>query len=108
MGQIFTYAPLEENEIRLLKILPGEAKEVIAVTIEHFSLENLPPYTALSYTWNKESDNRVIKANDHDFIVQPNLEAALRCVLFDPNLLTAAARYAFGFSAPIDRNESTH
>ena len=48
MSQTFTYAPLQESEIRLLKILPGEENEQIAVTIEHVSLESLP--SSIRYT----------------------------------------------------------
>ncbi len=41
-----------ECYIRLLRIVEGNS-DPVSVTVEPFSLEQLPPYEALSYTWGK-------------------------------------------------------
>ncbi|PMD34307.1 HET-domain-containing protein [Hyaloscypha variabilis F] len=41
-----------ERYIRLLRIVEGNS-DPVSVTVEPFSLEQLPPYEALSYTWGK-------------------------------------------------------
>jgi hypothetical protein len=45
--------PLEENEIRLLEILPGDDENLIQYRFHIVSLdhEEQVPYGALSYTW---------------------------------------------------------
>lgn len=42
---------MTENEIRLLVLQPGQDDEDIRCTLINTSLDNLPPFDAISYTW---------------------------------------------------------
>ena len=78
----FSYQPLHADEIRLLRILPGDG---IAAELEHAIVAQAPPYIALSYTWGRApyrkgrspSATYSITLNGHVFPVQENLHDAL-------------------------------
>ncbi|KAK2676523.1 hypothetical protein RAB80_008709 [Fusarium oxysporum f. sp. vasinfectum] len=48
----YQYRPIEDASIRLVRILP-ERKTMIKCEVIHVSLEQPPPYTAISYTWGR-------------------------------------------------------
>ena len=78
----FPYQPLRADEIRLLRILPGDG---IAAELEHVIIDQAPSYIALSYTWGRAPYRKgrssiatySISLNGHDFPVQENLHDAL-------------------------------
>ncbi|KAI0189593.1 heterokaryon incompatibility protein-domain-containing protein, partial [Xylaria flabelliformis] len=53
----YKYRSLDSSrlELRLLRILPGEADEELRVTIVHEYLSSSPNYVAISYAWNDDS-----------------------------------------------------
>jgi hypothetical protein len=86
----YKYAPLRENEIRLLEIQPGRDLEMISCRLVHFFLNQILKYAALSYAWGAETTDREISMDGGSLLVNPNLEGALlefrkRPVLFIPD-----------------------
>jgi len=77
MEEDYEYAPLESNEIRLLEILPGELENRIECRFRYTSLDEVPSYAAVSYTWGTETRDRPIWIDGHKLCITPNLEAAL-------------------------------
>lgn len=77
---LFPYKPLDEarNEIRLLRLHPSRdpASSVICDLV-HVSLNQAPPYEALSYTWGRPIFSERITLGGHDFIATENLKEAL-------------------------------
>lgn len=74
---LFRYKPLERNEIRLLRILPGTSP-VINCEIIHTSLDNPQKYTAISYAWGDLEDTRCIILEGHEFPVTESLWQGLQ------------------------------
>lgn len=74
------YRPLgsEHCEIRLLTLLEGDHSPMVSCRLDHYSLIDPPPYTALSYCWGKPDITKTIIVNDVKVQVTVNLEAALR------------------------------
>lgn len=74
------FEPLDpaKNEIRLLRLLPGEAGEPVRCTLHVTSLDESPKYEAISYVWGDPADTRCISVNGHCRDVTVSLEAALR------------------------------
>jgi Heterokaryon incompatibility protein (HET) len=67
------------NEIRILKVeSASRMSEPIRCRLEHTSLNDLPPYTALSYCWGSASDCRTIYVDRHSVQIRANLYYALR------------------------------
>ncbi|KAK5659022.1 hypothetical protein OQA88_1109 [Cercophora sp. LCS_1] len=81
--QHFAYAPLnnQNEEIRLLTLLPGDFDEPIHCQIVTCSLKTSPTYNALSYVWGDvttASDPRnTVLLDSHSFSVTANLLSAL-------------------------------
>jgi len=82
-AQTYQYKPLdpEKNEIRLLRMryAPGNS---ILCEIFHTTVENAPPYHALSYAWGDKSSIQIISVfsvpmNNGAVLVTPNLKHAL-------------------------------
>jgi len=63
--------------IRLIDLYPGAPNDIIECNISAYSLDDLPAYEALSYTWGKGA-SRLIVCNGQSISAQENLEAALR------------------------------
>ncbi|CZR51319.1 uncharacterized protein PAC_01194 [Phialocephala subalpina] len=72
------YMPLDtdRNEIRLLKLLPGDGD--VYCNLEHASLINPPEFCALSYCWGDLNITATITINDVAVQITANLESALR------------------------------
>jgi len=67
------------REFRLLKILHAEDHEVPMICkLEHYSMNDPPFYTALSYQWGDPSQWRVIDVDGTRYPVGLNLDSALR------------------------------
>jgi hypothetical protein len=73
----FRYKDLEQNEIRLLRILP-EITSIIKCEILHTSLDDSKKYIAISYAWGDLEDTRCIILDGHGFSVTESLWQALR------------------------------
>ncbi|KAH7417920.1 heterokaryon incompatibility protein-domain-containing protein [Cadophora sp. MPI-SDFR-AT-0126] len=82
VGPVFTYTPLPKQnasrkEIRLLTVHEGEGTEV-RCSLETVSLDEAPPYEALSYVWGDPNRTREITLDGRPFQVTTNLARALR------------------------------
>ncbi|KAE9364913.1 HET-domain-containing protein, partial [Stipitochalara longipes BDJ] len=74
----YKYSALpKKNMIRLMALYPGAVNDIIESDISVYSLENLPAYEALSYTWGKSPSHPIV-CNGQSISVQKNLASALR------------------------------
>jgi hypothetical protein len=71
------YHPLEENEFRLLLILPGQPSDDLICTLVHASYDTPPPYEALSYVWGNPEPPFFLECSDARVRVTGNLHGAL-------------------------------
>ncbi|KAK5745778.1 hypothetical protein LTR17_001280 [Elasticomyces elasticus] len=80
------YAPIDTQaqEVRLLLLAPGGETDVPTGVLLHYTLDDCPAYTALSYTWGDASLRIPITINGCLFLVTGNLYAALE-KLRDPD-----------------------
>ena len=85
----FRYSPLDDGHIRLLKLRAGKGRSTVIsgelITVGPFEENSLrsrsvPPYETLSYVWGVASAKCHIRINDCQFLIRPNLEAALRAL----------------------------
>src|SRR5438034_2673878 len=82
---IFQYSPLAPSHIRLLRLYPGHLGDLIHCELLDRSLEDLPDYTYLSYSWEYESLTHSILVNDGLLLISRTLAEALE-TLRKPNL----------------------
>ncbi|KAG7005404.1 hypothetical protein G7Y79_00020g049320 [Physcia stellaris] len=68
----------EAREIRILFLLSGDVDEDISCKLVTVSLDNLPDYEALSYTWGDPTVKVPIRVNENILQVTANLDNALR------------------------------
>jgi hypothetical protein len=73
----YVYTTLQEDEIRLVTLLPQSAGLPIFCNMSHVSLESEPIYEALSYTWGAREALTTISFNDRTMVVRRNLWMAL-------------------------------
>ncbi|KAF1820638.1 HET-domain-containing protein [Dissoconium aciculare CBS 342.82] len=66
-------SPLHGRDIRLLKLLPGDAGTQICCEVIVVSLDSNPTYTALSYAWGNPPAGRVISLNGRQTKIRKNL-----------------------------------
>ncbi|KAH9903949.1 heterokaryon incompatibility protein-domain-containing protein [Xylariomycetidae sp. FL2044] len=78
------YTPLvqAEREFRLVRINPPTAADedsssTIDLTLERFSLNNAPPYSALSYVWGEGENPQSVLVNGDRTALRKNLHEAL-------------------------------
>jgi hypothetical protein len=69
---------MKGDEIRLIKLRPGQWTEDIQCQLVYDSLSNVRPYKALSYVWGSRNKSRRIDLNGCPFYITINLEHALR------------------------------
>ncbi|KAK4896077.1 hypothetical protein LTR27_005934 [Elasticomyces elasticus] len=76
------YAPIDTQaqEVRLLLLAPGGETDVPTGVLLHYTLDDCPAYTALSYTWGDLSFKIPITVNGCPFMVTENLYAALETI----------------------------
>lgn len=83
----YEYDDLEEDEIRLLKVLPGRGTETLRCSMIRVSLKDPPIFKTLSYTWDNSPAGDDTKnvgltekifLNDRPYHITPNLLSALR------------------------------
>ncbi|KAI1735821.1 heterokaryon incompatibility protein-domain-containing protein [Xylaria scruposa] len=73
----FQYHPIQANEFRLIRLLPSTIS-MIKCEIIHSSLDAVPRYTAVSYTWGDVDPNMKIQVNGYQIYITPNLYDALK------------------------------
>ncbi|KAK1979035.1 heterokaryon incompatibility protein-domain-containing protein [Colletotrichum cereale] len=73
------YSGLDRNarSIRLLRFQPPEENETIRCTLTAHSLDDAPPFIALSYVWGGPEPSHDIEINEAKFRVRENLWHAL-------------------------------
>lgn len=77
----FVYSPLiEKRDFRLVTLHHGTDQDPISLAICHASLDQAPPYEALSYVWGPQNPSETIKCNDGALEIGKNLSGALRCL----------------------------
>ncbi|RSL83700.1 hypothetical protein CEP51_004345 [Fusarium floridanum] len=69
---------LNQRQIRILRLLPGEGQDPIRCTLETALLADDPSYQALSYAWGDPLDCRSITVDERTTNVTVNLFNALR------------------------------
>jgi hypothetical protein len=91
----YKYEALEENEIRILHLQPGERNDSVFVEISHEELNaEIVKYHALSWQWGREKASEVIriKHKEKDKIwtmkIMPNLLAALKHLRMKDKILS--------------------
>ncbi|KAF3055683.1 Heterokaryon incompatibility protein 6, OR allele [Daldinia childiae] len=79
-GRCFAYTPMADarNQIRLLQIHHTKRDELIHCSLSIWSLSNLPPYHAISYTWGDPSQTTYISINNQPLKVRKSCEYVLR------------------------------
>jgi hypothetical protein len=78
---MFQYPPLDlcSKQIRLLELQPSLSRSSdIHLTLRIASLDDPPPYFALSYTWGDPHPARTVLVSGCEFTVTPNLFAFLQ------------------------------
>ncbi|KAK8058990.1 hypothetical protein PG994_009438 [Apiospora phragmitis] len=68
------------NEIRIIRINPGQRQDDVSCQLETVSLDGKPKYDTLSYTWGSSKDTSTIYVNDQPVRVSVNLWDSLRRV----------------------------
>lgn len=77
---MYSGAPLQDNEIRLIELLPGEWSDDTHCKLFSVRLKESTDYFTLSYVWGSPRVTRPILLDDRPFAATVNLESALRHV----------------------------
>jgi hypothetical protein len=88
----YRYEALKDphHQFRLVELCPAPNKaDALIATISHHSLDDHPPFWALSYTWSYHQISTPFRLHDADLCIGLNLAAALRFIRHDqkPQLL---------------------
>ncbi|EXJ73264.1 uncharacterized protein A1O5_03024 [Cladophialophora psammophila CBS 110553] len=73
----FQYRPLSSEEIRVLKLLPGQLEDPLSCELQHVQLSSPPTYEALSYCWGDGSLTRSIISDGSEMKITETLYSAL-------------------------------
>jgi hypothetical protein len=77
----FAYSPLEEQQIRLVELLPGSRGSPICCNIVHSGIKfYAEPYECLSYVWGPPLNLGSISMNGKTIHVRQNLQDALEAI----------------------------
>ena len=76
-SSVYTKLQAHPLQIRLVLLLPGLDREKLSCRLVTVSLNEVPRYWALSYTWGDPNVTECISLNGHDFTSTTNLRAAL-------------------------------
>lgn len=74
------YLPLEEGEIRVLRVIAGHKRAKVRCEMDHMSLDSPRPYIAVSYAWGDIYDTVAIEINNGIYPVTKSLYGALKAV----------------------------
>ncbi|KAK4451991.1 heterokaryon incompatibility protein-domain-containing protein [Podospora aff. communis PSN243] len=72
------YQPLQQRQLRLLRLLPGKWSDPIPCSLEVVSLDANPSYAALSYTWGDATDTVPITLDGQSWHVTRSLHDFFR------------------------------
>lgn len=75
---IYLRFQLGRDEVRLIKLIPGQWSDPIRCQLFRASLDECTSYYALSYVWGSRKTTRLITLNGRPFAATVNLESALR------------------------------
>ena len=92
--KVYQHEPLKGSEqIRLLKLAPGNENEPVSCTPHVTSLEAAPSYETISYNWGDPAGREIIYCDGRQLKVTKNLIEALRQLRFKdiPRMLWADA-----------------
>ena len=75
--------PIQEYGItppfsRLVLLSSGRGNDPLCCTLEHFAVENPPPYEAVSYAWGQEDSPNLLYTQQGTLTIRKNLESLLR------------------------------
>ncbi|KAK0099321.1 hypothetical protein ONS96_008549 [Cadophora gregata f. sp. sojae] len=77
--ELYHHAPFTDvRSIRLLFLQPGQFDDVINVRLKVFSLDDLPPYCALSYAWGPPPHTTPVSCYGKKLLASESCVAALR------------------------------
>ncbi|KAJ8132069.1 hypothetical protein O1611_g1555 [Lasiodiplodia mahajangana] len=75
----YSYMPLNAtNEVRLMRLLPGQDSSPISVEIYHVTLDSNPQYEALSYAWGLKDDACHAMVGSSKIVISTNLHEVLQ------------------------------
>ncbi|KAF2727267.1 hypothetical protein EJ04DRAFT_595468 [Polyplosphaeria fusca] len=74
----YTYGGLKDDEIRLVRLLPGSWNDKIHCEVFKTTLSSKSQYQALSYVWGSRNVKRTVWLNGQKHATTVNLECALR------------------------------
>ncbi|KAF2264433.1 HET-domain-containing protein [Lojkania enalia] len=74
----YAYKPLQQNEVRVIHLYPGQHVEPLRCQIRHVDLAGNPPYESLSYCWGLDRPEAHIQCDGGVIPVTKNLFSALR------------------------------
>jgi hypothetical protein len=83
MASNFVYAALPEDSIRLLEFSTNVASDMIC-SMTDFPLDESLDFYALSYTWGSGSASESILCNGLSMKIAPNLNEAIRSLIYPP------------------------
>ncbi|KAK7188877.1 ankyrin and HET domain-containing protein [Paraphaeosphaeria sporulosa] len=69
---------VDEDEIRLLVVEPGNQDEDLRCSLVHARLSDRPEFEAISYTWGTDAPSKQILLDGHIFSVRNNIYHALK------------------------------
>jgi hypothetical protein len=96
----YVYKPLElGTSIRILELQPGEDDDLIDCELSTVDLNRAPQYEALSYTWGKMTDTRVISCSGKKLNIPVHLRDALLHIRH-----TSRIKYLWADAACIDQS----
>jgi hypothetical protein len=64
-------------------LLPGKDNDAVEIKWRVVSLDSPPPYEALSYTWGSGSETEIVRLDNLEAFVRPNLNSVLRRIRKD-------------------------
>lgn len=78
--ELYTYQPLDlqQNEVRLLQLLPSASPGLLRCKMQHVGLDNGPSYEAISYAWGADGASHPIYIDNKLFLIRTNLMSALQ------------------------------
>jgi Heterokaryon incompatibility protein (HET) len=92
----YKYEDLEEGEIRLLRIMPGSGKDTLRCRMLQGTIDKLPGFNTLSYTWDESLGDET-----HQVLLTETIFLNHRPYLIAPNLLSALRYYRQKYAEPL-------
>ena len=73
MSQLYDEIPLGPRQVRLLRLCQNTSTDTLTFEMKAFPLDDMTPYTALSYCWGKDAPSEPVTINTHTMLVRSNL-----------------------------------